>query len=199
MKGKTAKSAHATGALAVIFRTDRFGRILDNGNAVALANFQQAVHITQVAVQVHGNNGLGVDRDGGFDPLRIDAPGIRKNIDEYRYCPQVLDRCDGRDPVRVRHDHFVTGAYVQGRHAHVQRTRTAGGSDCIINTEMSLERILETHDVLVAFIAPAISGGVGGVLDFQFGNRRLGVENPLAHLTSNVGMAATNCPPQSLT
>ena len=38
---------------------------------MALANMKQFVHIAQVAVEVHGDNGLGARCDGRFGELRV--------------------------------------------------------------------------------------------------------------------------------
>ncbi|MNG12064.1 hypothetical protein D3C84_956490 [compost metagenome] len=80
--------------MPLVLGADGLGRVLHHRDAVALTEGQQRFHVTEVAVQVHGNDRLGSRRDGSFDSSRIQAPGVLEDVDEYRRRPQVHDRRD---------------------------------------------------------------------------------------------------------
>jgi hypothetical protein len=72
VKGKRAESAHRTGAPAVVDRADGLRRILDDRDAMPLANARAVRPCrTEIAVQVNREDGLGARRDGLFDQRRV--------------------------------------------------------------------------------------------------------------------------------
>ena len=89
------------------------------------------------------------------------------DIDEYRRRAEVDDRRGRGDPVGVGQDHFVTRADVRGRQAHVQCAGAARCRDCEFRRRGGLESRLESIDVLVAMLAPAVPGGIGGIFHLR--------------------------------
>ena len=67
MKRERAEPTHRAGWLAVVDGANGFGGIFDDGDAVALADGEQAIHVAEVAVKMHGDDGFGVKRDGLLD------------------------------------------------------------------------------------------------------------------------------------
>ena len=65
------------------------------------------------------------------------------------------------------------------------------------DAEMPGEGLFETPDVLVASLAPAVRGGVGGVSDLSLRDRRLGVVYAGFHSMFRFGIAVTNLAPHS--
>jgi len=54
----------------------------------------------------------------------------------------------------------------------------------MLDAEMLAERRFEAVDVIVTVFPPAVAGGISGILDLEFGDRRLGVVDALAHRIS---------------
>ena len=177
MEGEGPKAAHAPGPLAVIHRANGFGGIFNHGDAVALADRQQGIHVAEVAVEVHGHDRLGLGRDRGLHLFRIQTPAVRQDVHKHRCGAQMHDWCGGGDPVGVGHDHLIAGPNAQGMHAHVQCTGAAAGGDGVFHSQVRLERLLEANDVVVAVLAPAIGRSVGGVLNLQLSDGGFGVGN----------------------
>lgn len=181
VEGERSEFAHGTSAFAMVNRADGFGGILDDRNAVLFANSQQAIHVAQVAIQMHGDDGFGTRGNCRFGLVWVDAPGIFENIDKDRFGTQVDDGRGGGDPVGVGHYDFVTGADTQRGHAHVQGTSATGGGDGILHAQVLSEGGFEAVDVVIAMITPAVGCGVGGVAHFQLVDRGFGVENAGFH------------------
>lgn len=63
------------------------------------------------------------------------------------------------------------------RHAQMQGAGAAESSDGVVDAEVGFEGGLKADDVVVAMLAPAVSGDIGGVADLQLGDRGSGVGN----------------------
>jgi hypothetical protein len=86
-------------------------------------------HVTEIAVQVHGNDGFGTRCDRSFGQVRVYAPGVREDVDEDRRRPEMDDRGRRRDPRALRHDHLVAEADSNGCESEMDGAGAAAGRD----------------------------------------------------------------------
>ena len=70
-------------------------------------------HVGALAVEMHGNDGLGLGRDGRLDEVGPDALGVRTAVYEHRGGPGDPDRLGGREKGVGVCDHLVAGPDVQ--------------------------------------------------------------------------------------
>jgi hypothetical protein len=150
------------------------------------------VHRAQIAVQVNRDDGLGARRDRRFDQRRVETPGVRQDVHEHRLRTQVHD---GRAVAIQLVSAMMTSspgpmpsAAMPMCSAPVQLEVAMAWFDA----QMPPEEILETVDVGVAVLAPAVGRRVGGVADFELGDRRLGIQNAGLHRNLNSGTAEKN-------
>lgn len=198
VKREDAKCPYGTGARAAIHGTDGLSCVLDHRDSVLLTNGRQAVHVTQVAIEMNGDNRLGSRRDGLLDQSWVEAPGILENIDKYGFGAQMDDRGCRGDPIGVCQNDFVARSDIQRRHAHMERARAARSGDGIFHTEVGFEQVFKAEDIFVALLAPTICSRIGRVLNLEIGDGWLGVEDAVSQKTSNLGTAVTKRTPRSI-
>ena len=92
VKGESAKDTRRAGPLASgKGRTDGFRCIFDDGDAMLCADLPQAIHFTQVAVEMDGQDCLGLGPDGFLDGCGIKAPAVFEDVDEHGRCAEIGD------------------------------------------------------------------------------------------------------------
>jgi hypothetical protein len=162
-------------ALARVRRADRFGRVLDDGNAMAASDVEQSVHFADAAVQMRRDDCLGARRDCDLDFSRVKAPGVGQDVDQDRGGAHMDDRRSRCDPVDVGQNYFIARTDAECGETHMHRARAARGGNRIRDPQKRRKAFFEAIDVFVASFPPAVCGGVRRIADFEFADRGFGV------------------------
>ena len=113
---------------------------------------------------------LGAFGDGLFHGLRIDAPGIGVDIDEYKLCPGVLDRIGGGDPAEIGTQDFVPLFEAQAGRRKVKRQGAAMGRQGIFHPQVIGNGLFQFLDVHEKSLIPAVFNRIQHIVDFLLGN-----------------------------
>ena len=156
--------------LALVHRAERLARVLDQRDAVLLAEWEQRVVLGRVAEDVDGHERLRARCDRGLDRRRIEIQRARIDIGEHR-CRSLVDRAvRGGDERIGRRDHLVAGRHTREPHAEMQPSCPRRHGGAMRRTDGVREQRLEArpgrperqparaedleHELLVALVDP---------------------------------------------
>ena len=114
IEAEAADAAQAAGALALVFRADRLGGVLDDRQIVPFGDAPDRLHVGALAEQVDRQDGSGARRDLVLDLERIDVEGRRIDIDEDGPGAGAANGAGGGEESEGGQDDLVAGADLQG-------------------------------------------------------------------------------------
>lgn len=153
VEAQGAHEAHAACGLAVITRADCRRCILQNGDAPAPRQLQQAVHVAKVAQHMHGHDRadgsartfeitlpvgeVGLVAQEVFQQVQVELQVVGRCVDQDRLCARMQHGIGGGDKTQVGADDEVVfldaerqQGQVQGRTAAVEGDREAHARKC---------------------------------------------------------------------
>ena len=156
--------------LALVHRAERLARVLDQRDAVLLAERDQRVVLGRIAEDVDGDERLRARCDRGFHRRRIEVQRARIDVGEHR-CRALIDRTvGGGDEGIGRRDHLVAGRHTREPHAEMQPRCPRRHGGAMRRTDGVREQRLEArpgrpqreparaqhleHELLVALVDP---------------------------------------------
>jgi hypothetical protein len=110
-------------------RADGLGRVLDQGEPMALGQGQDRLHGRHLTEQVHHHDPPGPRRDGLLDGLGRDVEGGGIDVHEHRRAARVVDGARGGEEGEGGGDHLVTGLEVEGAKREQEGIGAAGATD----------------------------------------------------------------------
>ena len=125
-----------------------FGAVFDDEQALAARQGAERGHVAGLAVEVHGEDGLGAGRDAGLDVGRVDLPGPEVRIGEDGRGADVADRVDRGDVGQARDDDFVARTDAEGDEGKVDRDGAVADGEGVGRANTLGESTLETVDEL---------------------------------------------------
>ena len=157
-------------ALALVRRAERLARVLDQHDAVTLADRDQLVVLRRVAEDVDRDERLRLRRDRGLDRRRVEVERARVDVREHR-SRALVDRAVRRRDERVRRrDHLVARLDTCEAHAEMQSRRARRDRCAVRRADRVREQRLEAgagrperqparaqhleHELLVALVDP---------------------------------------------
>jgi len=123
VEAQRAQRAERPQRLAAIGREDSLRGVLDHGEAVALRDRHDRVHLAAHARVVDDADRLRARSDRGFDQRFVDVERVPADVDEHRHRAAQDERVGGRHEGERRHDDFVARLQVEQERAHFQRRR----------------------------------------------------------------------------
>lgn len=150
-------SIFAEGAkdLAVVARTEAFGGIFYDGDAVFVGNGHYLVAVVGHTVEGDGDDGfwifagLGLAVEDGFlKEFGVHIPGMGLGVDENGGGAEIGDGMGGGTEGETLHADFITRAYATGKEGEVDGGCTgAEGDDSLVLTDKGFKVFLEAIDV----------------------------------------------------
>ena len=146
VEGENRRGALRAHRLALVPGAERLARVLDQREAMPVADRAQLVELARVPVDVDGDDGLRSLGDGGLDRGRVEVQRSRVDVREHGR-RALVDRAVRRGDERVRaRDHLVAGLE-SGRDAEeVQSRRAARHGSRVRRADRLGERLLEALD-----------------------------------------------------
>ena len=145
-------------------------RILDEREAVSLAELAQRIELARIAEDVHGHDRLCALGDRGCDGGRIEVVRARVDVGEHRHRTLVDRTVRGGDERERGGDHLVAGTDAGEPHRQVQAGSAARDPSTVLGADGLREQLLEPwpgraereppraqrleHELLVALVDP---------------------------------------------
>ena len=164
VKTKRAAGAERAGLAAMIFCAEGLRGVFDDGEVVRPREGENAIHVRGLAIEVHGDDGLGAWGDffGGVGHIEVEAG--RADIHEDGRGAHARDAASGGEKGEVGHEHFVARADVEGHEREQEGIGAGGNAEGVRDAEelgaLALEGgVLGAEDV-VAGMQDALKGGL---------------------------------------
>jgi len=93
--------------MALMTRPDGLRAIFDQGQLVLMGDLLELRHVGRVAIQVHGNHGLGARRDAANHLFGIEQTGLRIDVGEHHARAGEGNGLGGGDRRVRRGDHLI--------------------------------------------------------------------------------------------
>ena len=87
MKAEHRQVAMAQDAAARVLHAKGVGSVVNDFEVVVVGNFLNGLHITRIAIAMHGHDGRGLRGDGSLDFCRVKVKRARVYVDEYGLNP----------------------------------------------------------------------------------------------------------------
>ena len=142
---------------------DRARGVLDERNAVATSQGNEAAQVAGHANLMHAQDGSGARRDGLFDERRVDVVGERIDVDEHRLRADVTDAVGGGDVRVTDGDHFVAALHSGSYQREMEGSRATGNGASMWSSDEICELPLERRDLGALGDPPAEDHAARGV------------------------------------
>ena len=145
---------------------DGLGVVFHNPEFVLLSDGADGLHISTMAVEVHGDDADGARGDGGFDLRGVDVVGDRVGIDEDGLAPSNPDGLSGGEEGVGGGDDFVARLDAQREKGQPESVGAGVQPDGMLHSKVLGEFLFETSEGGAHDIGLAFHDSVKGVVDF---------------------------------
>ncbi len=160
---------------AAVLRAVRLAGVLDDGEAVALRQLDERVHVGGQAEQVDRADGLRPGRDGRGHAVRVDVVGLGVDVHEDRRGAGVQDRGHRRVERVADGDDLIARPKAHAREDAHLRDGPVAHRDRVADADERRPTLLELRDALATGQHPAAQdlgdGGDLGLVDVGAGDR----------------------------
>ncbi len=122
--------------------------ILNDDQPVLLGDGHNRVHITGIAEEMHGEDGLGARRDCRFDATRVNIIAPLVDVDKYRSSAGKDRRIGRGDEGKGGGDDLITRTDAVGQDSGVQCRGTRGRGHGVLDATDGSKSLLEGLDSL---------------------------------------------------
>ena len=127
MEGVAAEVTDGAEGLALVGAHDALGGVLDHLEVVAMGDVHDGIHLTGYAGVVHGDDDLGLVRNGGLDLCLVDVHGVGPDIHKHQLCARQHEGVGGAGEGVAGEDDLVARLEAAEQGGHVEGRAAAGG------------------------------------------------------------------------
>ena len=141
METEHGQVAAAQNAAALVLYPEGMCRVVNDAQIVIISNFLDRIHVTWVAIAMHGHDGGGLWRDGSFDFFWIEVERIRIDVHKHRLDAVPQQGVGGRDEGIRGGNHFTRNSQrLQGGN---QGNGTVGKQREMFHAQIRTQRLFQ--------------------------------------------------------
>lgn len=134
----------------------RLRRILEHEQAMAVGNTHKRIEVGWLAIQVHGNNALGLGRDSGRYLLRVNVEAALGRLDRNWRCAALAHREPRGDECVTRHDDLVTGSDIQCQQGQFKCIESVRDTHGVAGSTKVRKRVFKAIHFSASYVAAAV-------------------------------------------
>lgn len=124
-------------------RSERFGAVFDEKEAVRFAKREELIHFARLTVEMHSENRFCSGRYLSLYVFGIHLERVGERVDEDRLGSHIGDRIDGSDVSERGDDHLVAWLDPAGEKSQMEGDRSIAYRGCVGSADVVGERRFE--------------------------------------------------------